>query len=237
MSLESEDNVSKDLKDEFARILNTYKYKYYGDENKQITGLCKRINFKSDNKQKLHSIFGNQWQLVEMVWIINNDSLPDNNLELSHICGKPKKNSNTLCINPKHIMQQKHWENINRKACHNDIRRFEKKINRYKTGQDKIVVPGPIFASNISETDQNILTTTPNIRYNKSKKQSRKERKMRTRFKAKSGGKRYKAPKIKENPFRCDHITPCFINFGSTTSESPIVMKRNKRIKRNKNHN
>lgn len=212
--------VTEDLRNEFKEILNKFKYEYYGDGNNSV-GLCKRL-ILNERKQELFTVFGNQWYLHEMSWIIKNKRLPMNNKELSHACGKPKVNSSSICINPKHVNEETHEENMKRIGCHNDIRRFERKINRYKDGEEKIKTPGPIFVHNINETDQEKLTPTPQIRYNKSRNQRKKERKQRLRYKREHNGKTYKAPKRKRTPYVCNCEPPCFINYNKWNSETRI---------------
>ena len=207
--------------EKFDEILDNCTYLEYGDENSSV-GLCKRVK---NGTQQFYLIEGNKWYLTDMVWIKHNKRLPSSRKELSHICGLPnnktgKKNSfqrgtfinDKICIEPTHIIQEYHWENTARRTCHDNIRKYESKIYRHQLLKN--ITPGPIYVNNIPITAQNILTPTPQIKYNKSDIQKEKEENRINKYKEQHKNKSPPPPNRKDKPYVCHCHPKCFINYN-----------------------
>ena len=77
----------------------------------------------------------------QIIFIINNGYIgnKNNNMQISHICG------NKLCIQYKHMCIENKKKNLQRKICHNKIKKYEKKYRNNKN----IKTIGKLFISDI----------------------------------------------------------------------------------------
>ena len=96
--------------------------------NKVTEDPCIRVkNIKKvevlDEQYKKYAIgFIKYWQFNPYEFV--------HDLEISHICGNPKNNKQSLCIQGSHMRLESHFINNKRSDCFKYIRKFERSWNR-----------------------------------------------------------------------------------------------------------
>lgn len=194
--MSTNNKLSQQELDHFKDLLYNSKWKYtfeYGDRsNNKIRETCKRIIHTDYHpKNILGDRFGGSETLLayQVSYMYSTGYIPTQNI--CHDCANPYNSKETLCIEPSHMRQAPHSENMSRRTCHCLIRNYEIKTRIKNKG-----TKGTIFVDVVPIDDKIKI-------YKKANKQITEEmiRKRETRQNC-----------------SCPHSPhDCFINYGNKT--------------------
>ena len=116
---------------------NTFKYGFDDtnvNDDKLIGEPCWRVKSTekvtvNDEKYKKYVIGFIYYHEYNPHLEINN---PNNLKEISHFCGNVKNSEQSLCIRGDHMNLETPKTNKDRRNCHNYIRQYQRKYNKYK---------------------------------------------------------------------------------------------------------
>ena len=111
----------------------------YGDNNNLIGVECwrvrntEKIEFNGQLYKKYAIGFMHHYRYNPYLTINN----PNNAKEISHCCGNVSNTEESLCIRGEHMKHESSFYNKQRRKCHNYIREYQRKYNKYNNRTNK----------------------------------------------------------------------------------------------------
>ena len=153
------DSEEQELFNQKFKIISNNVHKYGYPNDKLTEEPCIRV--KETEQIKVNGKYYKKY----MIGFINHHHFHPHvmnfheNGEISHICGNPTNKKQSLCIQGSHMCVETHPTNLERKKCHDYIRKFQKRWNGRKNIETKgTLTVGIVNAEKRNKIHKNDIT-------------------------------------------------------------------------------